>query len=82
MKQKIQNENDWLAYVVKQASLKGVKKIAVENFLGTVGNNSDLQSALGNLAMDAGMYNWNYRTYEVIQRGIIKYFREVKGVIA
>ncbi len=54
--------------IQKLASLKGVRKIAVENFLGTMG--TDDQAAKGNLWLDARSYNWNQKTISTILRGI------------
>jgi len=55
---------------------KGVKKIAVENFLYTVSANRNIQSALLNLEMDSKMYKWNSATVNAIRTGIKEYFAE------
>ena len=52
------------------ASRPGVKRIAVENFLMTLGDN-DKKTALTNLGNDALVYNWNAVTFGAIYDGII-----------
>ena len=52
----------------KLASRKGVKKIAVENFLMSLSLNPLADSI--NLGMDADLYNWNYKTIDAIKTGI------------
>lgn len=52
------------------ASRKGVRKIAVENFLMTVHHNDDSQTAFANLEMDADLYKWNGPTRTAIAEGI------------
>ena len=54
--------------IEKFASRKGVKRIAVVNFLSTMGDNDFY--ARGNLSMDAGLYKWNAATYKAISAGI------------
>ena len=54
--------------IQKLANLKGVRKIAVENFLGTMG--TDDRAAKGNLWLDAQSYKWNGKTVSTIRRGI------------
>jgi len=56
--------------VNKLSSRHMVKKIAVENFLSTMGTNYD--HAMGNLAMDARLYRWNKQTIRAIEAGIYK----------
>lgn len=54
---------------IEQFSIrKGVKKIAVENFLMTMGVNS--YNAGLNLLKDAKLYNWDYSTVTAIYDGI------------
>jgi hypothetical protein len=60
--------------IEKYANRKGVKRIAVENFLGTVTANPTRSAALSNLYMDAGMYKWNSATLSAIEAGIKKAF--------
>jgi len=50
------------------ASYPKVKKIAVENFLATMG--TDSSAAFGNLDLDLRLYNWNVATYCAIRAGI------------
>ena len=59
-----------VAEVAPLAARKGVKKIAVENFLLTVDANPDAYCATQNLYMDAGMYKWNTATQNAIKAGI------------
>ena len=56
--------------VAKLASRKGVRKIAVENFLMSVTANPDASSAFANLDMDARSYKWNAATRNAISAGI------------
>jgi len=56
--------------IEKLASRKGVKRIAVENFLSTVTNNSDSYFARLNLGRDAALYDWNHETVQAIEDGI------------
>ena len=51
------------------ASRKGVRRIAVENFLSTLGTLSRFE-ATQNLYMDAAAYNWNAATITAIREGI------------
>ena len=53
----------------KLASRKNVKKIAVENFLMTMGDN--YHNALHNMYYDADLYKWNNETFQAINAGII-----------
>jgi len=55
------------------ASKPNVRKIAVENFLSTLGD-MDYNSALGNLELDANLYNWNTATVSAIREGIREHF--------
>ena len=52
------------------ASKKGVKRIAVENFLGTIDTESPISAHRMNLSMDAQLYKWNAATEGAIQTGI------------
>ena len=54
------------------ASRRGVRRIAVENFLMTVTNNPTLEIAMLNLVMDASLYKWNSATLNAIRAGIYK----------
>ena len=53
----------------KLASGKGVRRIAVENFLGSLGG-SDRMGASMNLHADAKCYKWNAATVNAIRKGI------------
>lgn len=55
------------------ANLAKVKKIAVENFLGTLGGMSK-DDALNNLTQDARDYRWNAPTVNAIRKGILEHF--------
>ena len=50
------------------ANRPGVKKIAVENFLMSMGE--DITIAMGNLGIDAEQYKWNQETINAIVEGI------------
>ena len=52
------------------ASGKGVRRIAVENFLATVEVNRNAVEAIQNLRYDAGCYRWNDATCKAIRKGI------------
>jgi hypothetical protein len=71
--------SEWENKIEKLSNKKGVKKIAVQNFLGTVGSNPDYMSASMNAEMDAGMYGWNYATQGAIHEGISIFFNQVKS---
>lgn len=60
------------------SSKKGVRAIAVQNFLSTVSANPDIMCALLNLQADADSYKWNGETVNAIRQGIVEYFREEK----
>jgi len=53
------------------ASGAKVRKIAVENFLSTLGDMT-YQEAKSNLEMDARLYRWNEETYGAIWTGILE----------
>lgn len=74
--EKTQKEKNWLQFVEKQASKKSIKKIAVENFLMSVGQNQTEYNAKQNLYADAQSYKWNSATINTIYKGIEKYFKE------
>lgn len=52
----------------KLASRKGVRRIAVENFLGTMGERA--LDAYANCQADARSYGWNASTRNAILAGI------------
>ena len=52
----------------------GVRKVAVENFLYSVGANPNKYCALLNLESDAISYSWNEETENAIRQGIDEYF--------
>jgi hypothetical protein len=53
------------------ASREGVKKVAVENFLGTM-DYLTCDEALANLELDTKSYRWNAATGRAIQQGIME----------
>ena len=55
--------------IEKLASGKGVRRIAVENFLMSMTPFGE-QAAIGNLYLDAQLYRWNTPTIEAIRIGI------------
>jgi len=54
--------------IEKLATRVGVRRIAVENFLATMG--TDKFAAMSNLRLDAGLYHWNNATVRAIADGI------------
>ena len=54
--------------IEEYASRPEARRIAVENFLGTMG--TDREVALGNLVLDARLYRWNRQTKRAISEGI------------
>lgn len=63
------------AEIASYANRKGVKKIAVENFLGSLGNAGGIQAELANLQDDAQSYKWNSQTVRAIEAGIKKAYQ-------
>lgn len=57
-----------LVEIKKFASRKGVRRIAVENFLMSMGSN--YMNANLNLEIDVRLYKWNKRTIKAINDGI------------
>jgi hypothetical protein len=57
--------------IEKLSSRKGVKKIAVENFLSSLDDLS-VSDAYSNLRLDTRMYKWNSATVKAINDGIKK----------
>ncbi len=53
------------------ANRSNVRKIAVENFLITLTNNSFPEVAIINLMQDAKIYKWNNSTIQAIMDGIM-----------
>ena len=62
--------------ITKLASKPKVRKVAVENFLGTLFPGPTMQDHLYNLQMDAGLYKWNAPTVAAIREGILMAFRD------
>lgn len=58
----------------KLASRKGVKSIAVQNFLGSL-NGGSASDAYSNLQMDARLYKWNAATQNAIRKGIALHYK-------
>jgi hypothetical protein len=54
--------------IEKLASQTGVRRIAVENFLSSMGNDSS--QARANLRLDGRSYGWNVETRKAIETGI------------
>ena len=59
--------------IEKLANRKGVKRIAVENFLYSIGDLSYGES-IQNLNLDSRLYKWNAATRNAISAGIKRYF--------
>ena len=57
------------AEIEKLASRKGVKKLSVENYLASMGD--DAMAASINLTQDAKSYKWNAATVKAIRDGIL-----------
>lgn len=57
------------AQIDKLASKSGVRRIGVENFLGTLGSMTRYE-ATQNLYADAASYKWNAATVAAIRKGI------------
>lgn len=62
--------------IEKLATRPNVRKIAVENFLMSMGN--DERTAMLNLSYDAGLYKWNVDTVKAIRDGIQLAKKEVQ----
>ena len=62
--------------IEKYASLEGVKRIAVENFLMSLSGNAIADSM--NLGQDAGLYKWNTKTVNAIKKGIFEAYNPKK----
>jgi hypothetical protein len=62
----------------KYASRKGVKRIAVENFLGSLGLAGSMRGELINMQSDAVLYGWNSATQNAITAGIKKAYKSTK----
>ena len=60
--------------IEKLAKYKGVKSIAVYNFLGSLEGLSKTD-ALANLSLDGYLYKWNAATVKAIRAGIKLYFK-------
>ena len=59
----------------KLANRKNVRKVAVENFLCSLGDLT-YGEAMQNLNMDANLYKWNAPTRNAIQKGLDIHYRE------
>jgi hypothetical protein len=57
------------------ASRVGVRRIAVENFLSTLGQAGGMSNELRNLGDDAKSFKWNKETVKAIKDGIILAYR-------
>lgn len=56
--------------IEKLASRRGVRRIAVENFLGTLPLEIGYEGNMTNLYQDAAAYRWNSATVDAIAKGI------------
>ncbi len=59
-----------VAEVERLASTRGVRRVAVENFLISLGHVGSKADELRNLWADAHMYGWNAATVNAIREGI------------
>jgi hypothetical protein len=58
------------AQIEKLASRAGVRRVAVENFLGTLDPASGSSGNFRNLWSDQEVYRWNASTVRAIEKGI------------
>ena len=58
------------AEITKFASRAGVRKIAVENFLGSLGYAGSARDEVRNMRADATSYKWSAATQNAIEAGI------------
>jgi hypothetical protein len=63
------------AEIKKYASRKNVRAIAVENFLGSLGQAGSMSGELANMRSDAISYKWNAPTVNAITAGIKKAYK-------
>ena len=68
------SDQTWIEYIQKQSNKKGVKKIAVENFLMSLDKDYSIQDTKSNLFLDGSSYKWNSKTIETIYKGIDKFY--------
>jgi hypothetical protein len=61
--------------IEKFASRPGARRIAVENFLGSVPLEIGFDQNFLNLMKDAELYNWNASTVHAIRNGLKLMFR-------
>ena len=54
--------------IAEFAGRAGVRKVAVENFLGTMGEDEKVAGL--NCMYDAGLYGWDAKTVKAIRDGI------------
>ena len=59
--------------ITELATGKNVKRVAVENFLSSLGGMT-YQEAVGNCEMDARSYGWNHETSGAIREGLVEHF--------
>jgi hypothetical protein len=64
--------------IAELAAKKGVRAIAVENFLGSLGGLSE-RDARANLSQDAGLYRWNAASVGAIRKGITEAYAPAKA---
>ena len=65
------------AEIEKLASRKGVRRIAVENFLSTVDTEMRLGDHLRNLNADTRSYGWKAATRNAIEAGLVRMYKRV-----
>lgn len=61
--------------ITKLATRKGVRRIAVENFLCSLGTEGSVVYAKMNLDADARSYKWSAATVAAIKTGIDKFYK-------
>jgi len=62
--------------IAKYAERPGVRKIAVENFLSTLGQAGNMRNEFLNMRADAKVYRWNDATLGAIEDGIRQAYAE------
>jgi hypothetical protein len=60
------------ARIEELASREGVDRVAVENFLFTLFDDTTQEEALANLELDTRSYRWSTATGRAIQQGIME----------
>jgi len=76
----LQMKENEIQKILKEWEPHGAKRIAVENFLGSMDDITE-ETRMGtkaNLMMDANLYRWNWATCMAITEGIEKSYADNK----